>query len=86
MTKNDLITKLELLLDIEDIKQFSLEEENDIVLWGKKEQDDEGNFIWGEIIAKDDEGFFSEVLFGFAYDKKTDLDKLSDYIIKELGQ
>jgi hypothetical protein len=84
MTKNDLITKLELLLDIDDVKDFDYDD--DLVLWGKKEKDDEGNFIWGEIIAKDDEDFFSEVLFGFAYDKNTDLDKLSDYIIGELAQ
>ena len=80
--KRDLMMKLELLLNIDDVRDFDFGD--NMRLFGKKERDDEGDFIWGEVIATDNEGDFSDVLFGFAFSKKTDLDKLSDYIIGEL--
>jgi len=49
INKYDLIYKLEQMFDIDDVKDYDLND--DYILWGQKETDDEGQFIWGEIIA-----------------------------------
>jgi hypothetical protein len=82
LNKYDLTYKLEQMFDIDDVKDYDLND--DFVLWGQKETDDEGQFIWGEIIAKNDDGDWSDVIFGFTYDKSDSLNDLSDYILNEI--
>lgn len=81
MTKKIIKEKLLNLLNIDDISVFNISD--DLLIWGKKEFDEESSFIWGEIIGKDSENYFSEILLAFTFDKKTDLDDLSQYILEE---
>jgi hypothetical protein len=84
INKYDLIYKLEQMFDIDDVKDYELND--DFILWGEKLKDDDGEFIHGEIISKDDDDVWSDVMFGFAYDKKDNLNTLVDYILKEINK
>jgi hypothetical protein len=84
INKYDLLYKLEQMFDIDDVKDYDLND--DYILWGQKDTDVEGQFIWGEIIAKDDNGDYSDVMFGFAYDKDDSLYDLADYILNEIDK
>jgi hypothetical protein len=82
INKYDLIHKLEQMFDIDDVKDYDLND--DFILWGLKDNDDDGQFIWGEIISKDDNGEYGDVMFGFTYDKNDSLYDLADYILNEI--
>lgn len=82
MTKTIIKEYLLKLLNTNDISDFKIND--NLLIWGKKEFDEESSFIWGEIIGKDSENYFSEILFAFTFDKKTDLDNLSQYILEKI--
>jgi hypothetical protein len=84
INKNDLIHGLKQMFNIDDVKNYVLND--DYMLWGQKETDDDGQFIWGEIITKNNDGDWSEVMFGFAYDKSDILDDLADYILNDMNK
>ena len=82
INKNDLIHGLKQMFDIDDFKNYVLND--DYMLWGKKETDNDGQFIWGKIITKDNDGDWSDVMFGFAYDKIDSLDELANDILNDI--
>jgi len=85
INKKDLKEKLSKLLDLDSVEEIAdYDLDDDFILWGECLKDSEGTFIHGEIISRDDDGFWSDVMFGFAYTKKDDLNELSDYIIKQI--
>jgi len=84
INKYDLIYKLEKMFDIDEVKNYDLN--NDYILWGRKETDNEGQFIWGEIIAKDNNNEYSDVMFGFTYDKTDSLYGVANDILNEIDK
>ena len=66
----------------DEVKEYILDD--DYILWCKKESDDDGDYIHGEIVSKGFDGHFSDIVSAFTYDDRDDLTELSEYIIKQV--